>query len=562
MTTLTYSKRVLTTSLLILIVGFQAGAQRRCEECARHGMLVEFLNPHNQDYEQRLKEWNACMTEQLGDREFREEDSLNPELTDAIDKCKTLDPPEKWYCYPTMMSVYMGERFTNPCFHFLSPIFYAPETDKPPEYIFKGSYEANLKGGRIIEYEEDYKKPVIAKMELRLYYNGNTPELIQEWSSENTINDPRPLFNKLKTPKSLNPIFEEFEKKPVSIDVEVPEQEEICEQGKGIIILSGFKDVGGRPSREFNRIVVSIYRGKILNGADSDYGPDYKVFNVGEGEVRVEYQPPEDKDDGYEWLRVYNSCDILPKDKHPLSATAPDELIVDQHFPIFCGFYKGTITVSKRWDYTKDHGKSSTRYTGSQTVSFTGIFKPIPQMEGMEGQPITIFGPDKVTGTWSHKEDRYCSGDCDCTGLVDQEFGSGDFPRESIKGLILITNLFPTDNKVVADQLGQFGLENWYDIATPTENVPTEARSRHYVKDVGCVWDNSTSTDNLIGADARFKVKDINHLHGDVSWSSSKEATGVRITDMTEAIYEQIPFDPEKDGTDYHYIVRWDLKAL
>ena len=114
----------------------------------------------------------------------------------------------------------------------------------------------------------------------------------------------------------------------------------------------------------------------------------------------------------------------------------------------------------------------------------------------------------------------------------------------------------------MADQLGQFGLENWYDIATPTENVPTETRSRHYVKDVGCVWDNSTSTDNLIGADARFKVKDINHLHGDVSWSSSKEATGVRITDMTEAIYEQIPFDPEKDGTDYHYIVRWDLKAL
>lgn len=75
----------------------------------------------------------------------------------------------------------MGERFTNPCFHFLSPIFYAPGTDKPPEYIFKGSYEANLTGGRIIEYEEDYKKPVIAKMELRLYYNGNTPEIIQEW---------------------------------------------------------------------------------------------------------------------------------------------------------------------------------------------------------------------------------------------------------------------------------------------------------------------------------------------------------------------------------------------
>ena len=562
MKTIIQLKRLLAMLLLLLLVSSHVSAQRRCERCARHGMLVEFLNPHNPDYEQRLKEWNACMTEHLGDRVFKEEDSLNPELTEAIEKCKALDPPEKWYCYPSMMSVYMGERFTNPCFHFLSPIFYAPGTDKPPEYIFKGSYEANLIGGRIIEYEEDYKKPVIATMELRLYYNGNTPELIQEWSSENTINYPRSLFNKLKTPKSLNPIFEEFEKKPVSNDVEVPTQDEICEQEKGIIILSGFKDVSGRPSREFNRIVVSIYKGKIMNGADSDYGPDYKVFNVGEGEVRVEYQPPPDKDDGYEWLRVYNSCDILPNEKHPLSLTVPDELIVDQHFPIFCGFYYGTITVEKKWDYTTDSGKSSTRYTGSQTVSFSGTFKPIPQMEGMEGQPITIFGPYKVTGTWSHNEDRYCSGDCECSGLNYQEFGSGDFPRESLQGLIIITNIFPTDVKVVSDQLGQFGLVNWYDIATPTENVPTETRSRYYVKDVGCLWDHSTSTANLTGSDARFKIKDINHLQERVSWSSSRETTSVSITDMTEAIYDQKPFDPEKDGTDYHYTVRWDLKAL
>ena len=29
---------------------------------------------------------------------------------------------------------------------------------------------------------------------------------------------------------------------------------------------------------------------------------------------------------------------------------------------------------------------------------------------------------------------------------------------------MIITNSFPTDNKAVADQLAQFGLENWYDI--------------------------------------------------------------------------------------------------
>jgi len=105
-------------------------------------------------------------------------------------------------------------------------------------------------------------------------------------------------------------------------------------------------------------------------------------------------------------------------------------------------------------------------------------------------------------------------------------------------------------------------MENWSDIATPTENVPTETRSRYYVKDVGCIWDNSTSTTNLTGSDARFKIKDINLLQGKVSWSSSKETTGVSITDMTDAIYDQKPFDPEKGGTDYTYTVTWNLKAF
>jgi len=130
-----------------------------------------------------------------------------------------------------------------------------------------------------------------------------------------------------------------------------------------------------------------------------------------------------------------------------------------------------------------------------------------------------------------------------------------------LQGLILITNLFPTDNKVVADRLGQFGLENWYDITTPPENVPTQRRIKSYTKDAGCQWSNSHSSTNLTDSYARFKLKDINHLEGNVSWSSSMGTTGVSITDMTEAIYDQKPFDPEKDGTEYSYRMTWNLKV-
>jgi hypothetical protein len=312
-------------------------AQGRCESCARHGILEEFLNPDNPDYEERLKQFDDCVRQSLGNNEHP--DGIpEPEMTSALEKCRSLEPPESWYCYPSLMSVYIGERFTGPCFHLISPLFYSPETDKPPEYIFKGSYEANLKGGRIIEYAEDYKKPVIAKMELRLYYNGNSPELVMEWSSENTINDPRALFNKLKTPESLNPLLEDFERKPVNCEVRTPDPEVLCEHDTGVIILSGFKDKSGNPSREFNRIVVQVSLGTILNGEDCNFGPDRKVFNTGDGTIRVAYRPPVDKEDGFERLRIYNSCDILPPEKDPYENTLPGELIADEKFPIICTF--------------------------------------------------------------------------------------------------------------------------------------------------------------------------------------------------------------------------------
>jgi len=552
------------TLCLILAFPLTAGAQKHCEGCARRAMLVEFLNPHNPDYEKQLDAWQECTKKYLGDQAYLGPDTLDPAYKDAIMKCKYLDPPNKWYCYPSMMETYLGERLTNPCFHFLSPIFYAPETDKPPEYIFKGSYEAGLEGGRIIEYFEDYKKPVIARMKCELYYNGNTPILVQEWFSENTINDPKALFNKLKMPKNITPVLEEFEKQPVKCEVKIPASEDICENGTAEIELSAFRDTKGNPSKSFNRIIVSIYKGEILNGENSDLGPDYKVFTIGEGSVKVKYRPPADKDDGWDWLRVYNSCEILPAEKSPMSGTLTDSMIVDLHFPFFCGFYKGTVTITKSWNYEEVHDNSTSTYAGSQTVSFDGIFKPKIGTEELENQPIKIYEAASVTGTWNYNEDISCRGaGCgDCQGLYSQEYGSGSLPDLTLTGLMIITNAFPTDNKTVADQLAQFGLENWYDISTPPDNVPTQTRTKDEI-DNNCVWSTRKTSAYLVGSDIRYKLIDIGHLSGSVQWNSSKGRTSdLSITDMTEAIYDQKPYDPEKDGNDYSYTIKWDLKAL
>lgn len=526
-------------------------------------MLVEFSNPSNPDYEQKREAWRNCMTKLLGD--YVSFDGNDPRIAEAAEKCAGLEPENTSYCFPEIISVYLAERHTNPCFHILESHYFKPGINKEPEYIFRGSYEPDLKGGRIVEAVTGVFKPIIARMTLKLYYNGTSPELVKEWNSESTLNSPKGLFYKLNIPKSINPILDEYEKRPVRCDVKIPPPEEICENGAAEIELSGFADEKGNPSKSFNRIVVSIYKGEILNGETSELGPDYKVFTVGEGSVKVRYRPPANKDDGYEWLRVYNSCEILPPEKVPMSGTLADKMIIDQKFPINCGFYKGEITVTKSWDYKKTSGQITSTYIGKQTVTFNGIFKPKKEIkEMMAGQPIKFYESASVTGSWTHNEDRYCEGPgCgNCKGLVYQEYGSGSLSPFTISMITIITYSFPTGKKGVADQLAQFGLANWYDISAPGENVPTQRRTTHATQ-YGCDWDNSTSTTNLIGVDLlRYKLEDINNLKGSVSWKSHMGTHGISVTNMPEALDGQKPFDPEKDGTDYTYTITWKLTIL
>jgi hypothetical protein len=554
----------LILSLIIVIVSIPRGVAQPqpCPDCGRRGMVVEFNNPSNPDYEQKRQEWRDCMTELLGNYvSFSDDD---PKIAEASEKCSGLVPENDAYCFPEIVSGYLGQHHSNACFRLLNAEYFSKIGGKEPEYIFKGSYEPNLEGGRIVEAVTDVFKPIVAQMTLNLYYNGTTPELVRTWFAESTLNSPQGLLHKLNIPKSIKPIFDDFEKRPVRCDVKIPLPEEICENGTAEIELSGFSDINGNSSKSFNRIIVSIYKGEILNGENSDFGPDWKVFTVGEGTVRVRYRPPEDKEDGWEWLRIYNSCEILPPEKSPISSTQMDSLIVDQRFPIACGFYKGNVTITKSWNYKEEHANYASTYTGTEDVSFSGVFKLKNEMEGMEDQPIKIYEATSAVGSWKYNEDRYCEGQgCGkCQGLVMQEYGSGSLPPLTMTGIMIMTYSFPTGQKEVADQLAQFGLVNWYDISTPGDGVPTEEKSKSEI-DKECVWTTRTTSQNLTGTDIRFKLEDIGNLEGSVSWSSSRgKGVDVSITNMPDAPEGQKPFDPEQDGTDFKYTVSWNLKLL
>ncbi|MDX9930900.1 MAG: hypothetical protein RBS37_13730, partial [Bacteroidales bacterium] len=269
---------------------------------------------------------------------------------------------------------------------------------------------------------------------------------------------------------NLKQIIWEYEKVPDRAEFESDIIEVDPEQTKRITF--NVTDEKGEKPQKWQRLAVKVDFGTLINGTPCcDVGEDAKFYSFmcREGQVTIEYKAPDHDKATFDHLTVYNGCHIKDPETLPMTIVDIQDEIGAVDIALVNEGYSGTITITKSWDYTEDFGSGSIKHVGTQIVSFNVIFKPIPQMEGLEGQPITIFGPDKVSGTWSHNEDRYCSGDCDCSGLDYQEFGSGDFPGESLQGLILITNLFPTDNKVVADQLGQFGLTSWYDIATPTE---------------------------------------------------------------------------------------------
>ena len=547
-------------AILVILFCSPVTAQKSCEECARRAILEEFTNPNNPDYEQKREEWRQCMQALLGN--YVSFDANDPVVVDAAAQCEQLEPTDHSYCFPAIVAAYLGENLTNPCFHMLSLQYFNPDMHRNPEYSFRGSYEGNLEGGRIVEATTGIFKPVIERMSMQLWYNGAIPELVHEWSSEGTVPSPKGLLHKLNLPKNISPLLEEFERRPVKCDVKIPQPEELCKDGTGEIILSDFTDSRGNISKPFNRILVSIYKGEILNGESSVFGPDYHVFTLENGEVKVQYRPPADKDDGYDWLRVYNSCEILPAAKAPMADTPIDELIVNQHFPITCGFYEGTVTVSMRWDYRKGYGNSSSRHVGSHTVTYSGIFKPVPVMEGMDGQPVRIFGKGTVTGTWQYEEKGYCDGNCSCPGLVYEEHGAGSVDPLSLDGLTIMTNSWPAEDSVVASQLEQFGMVNWYDIFTPGSVGATISKNRSQDANGNCVWDNRETEINIIESQVRFKIVSLDNLSGNVSWSSAVGTKAVIITDLNEAIYEQKPFKPEKNGNEYFYSVIWNLRAL
>jgi hypothetical protein len=227
------------------------------------------------------------------------------------------------------------------------------------------SFDIEMVSG-LDEYTDE-GRPIRSSATVELYFDGEQRELVHRWigygtwdtvsnSGSTSLGLGNHLKQNIKEGPDIMEILERFEKRPVDCRVS-PEKEEI-DVGEVIDIeLSGFTDMFGERSREFNRIVLHSYSGDIMNGEPCDIGPDYRVFKVDNGTINVQYRAPEDCKETEDRVTVYSSCEILPENRSAMSETKIKERILEKTLKVSCS--DATLVLRKKVEKTLSTSQSN-----------------------------------------------------------------------------------------------------------------------------------------------------------------------------------------------------------
>ena len=334
--------------------------------CKRQAALEDFINKHNPDFDEKQDEWMKCINSRLKGWSTLNPD--DPKVKKAYADCKHLEPESWEYMYPSSVRSRLVQTFTTEYFHMVHPDF----IKKKPEYVFTGSYEAGLN-----EKSDIDGQPVTSRFILELYYNGNPREHIRTWVTEKKIKNPIPahfrsMFTnsdaKTRPDRPIHELLWDFEKIPVTCTIS-PEKDPVKPDEEISIDLTSFRDRKGQASRESNRIAVWAKNGRILNGEGCRSNPDFRIFTLKKGTIKVQYKAPDSCEETEDVIHVFNSCDILDTDSIPLSETQIKDKISEKVIQLDCGGgWSGTVT------YTRSvNEKSTAQGPGGATVTIHEI---------------------------------------------------------------------------------------------------------------------------------------------------------------------------------------------
>jgi hypothetical protein len=124
----------------------------------------------------------------------------------------------------------------------------------------------------------------------------------------------------------------DYERIPVTTEVQ-PARDPISTGETMTIELAEIRDRENRPPQSWQRVVVTVEHGEILNGEYNEVEDQY-AFEVGEGGLQIQYRAPDECEAKRESIVVYNSCDWGQRCVVPLRTTDRKHRIGEVKFDI------------------------------------------------------------------------------------------------------------------------------------------------------------------------------------------------------------------------------------
>ncbi len=362
----TTESMALKATLIILaflpcMVSTPSFAADDCEFGDRGAVVSKCENPDMPaNWEELYEPYWECM-----DREEPKDDpnvtvSQEPDVF-ASQRCKHLDPRID---FTTAMSIAtrIAELHTTACFHLIGrdiveqyrahgeaegwSELIKPPGYKIPEYSFEVVFDSVAE--EIVNREG---KPG-SSLTIDLYYDGDERIHVKSWKTTSptytsTSHTHRMFKNRdalMRQDAPLQNLLWEFEQTPTNCQI-TPEEISVRENETTEINLAGFTGKTG-PSKSFNRIVVTVDKGEILNGEPLESDPDARVFKIGDGDVSVTYAAPGSCGIEGDTIHVYNSCDIAKTSLIPLSQTKQRDEIASKQITCPASVWTGTATLT------------------------------------------------------------------------------------------------------------------------------------------------------------------------------------------------------------------------
>lgn|GEM_PF-2511951 len=132
----------------------------------------------------------------------------------------------------------------------------------------------------------------------------------------------------------VDDIIWEYEHIPWSCNIEL--EVDSIEAGKEVTIdVTEILDHQRGTPRPWQRVVIEVVEGELLNGTLCSEDGKKSAFLVGTGDLHVQYRAPQRCEDRKEKITVYNSCDWGQEWVRPLRVTSEAEKLTEKEVKIY-----------------------------------------------------------------------------------------------------------------------------------------------------------------------------------------------------------------------------------